>query len=59
MPKVQPKPTSIKLTLTADDADLIAAAMKVEDERMAATWVRKVTLRAARAILADKKKGRP
>jgi len=58
MSKTQAKtttPVSIKLTLTQVDADLIAAAMKAEDERMTATWVRKVTLRAARAVLADKK----
>lgn len=61
MPKTQPKapaPVSIKLTLTQEDADLIAAAMKAEDERMTATWVRKVALRAARAALAEKKGGR-
>jgi len=58
MSKTQAKtttPVSIKLTLTQEDADLIAAAMKAEDERMTATWVRKVALRAARAVLADKK----
>lgn len=58
MPKPATKPTamiSIKLTLTPEDAELIAAAMKAEDERMTATWVRKMALRAARSVLAGKK----
>lgn len=42
---------SIKISLTPAEAALVESARDAEDERKTGTWVRKVTLRAARAVL--------
>jgi uncharacterized protein (DUF1778 family) len=54
-PAAEKKDAHMTVWMTDDQADQITRAAKAEDEDKPSSWVRKVALRAARAILGEEK----